>query len=70
MPLVIYGLGGVHTSQHTHTHARAHAHTHTRTHTRTHTPRIESDFKKPGTRRPAARAGLVLKQCGFVCDLL
>ena len=40
MSLLIYGLRGGYT----------HAHTHTHTHNRSH----ESDFKKPGTRQPAA----------------
>ena len=43
MPLVIYGLGDVHTHVHTHTHTH---HTHT---THTH----ESDLKKPGVCQPS-----------------
>ena len=39
MPLVIYGLGGVHTHTHTHTHIPWWN---------------ESNYKKPGTRRPQA----------------
>ena len=36
MPLVIYGLGGVHTHTHAHAHTHTHTHIHTRTHTHTH----------------------------------
>ena len=44
MPLVIYGLGGIH------------AHVHTHTHTHTHTFADESDYKKPGACQPVADA--------------
>ena len=43
MPLIIYGLGGVHTHTHAHIHSR-----------------IESDFKKPGARRPAPSLKILL----------
>ena len=40
----------------TYTHTHTHTHTHAHTHTHTHTLTDESDYKKPGARRPQAGA--------------
>ena len=60
MPLVINGLGGIHTHAHTHTRTRTHTHTHTHMHTHTHT-HTHIDFHMKVISKNQVRAGAGLK---------